>query len=234
MDKVQMAPDWWCLKGFEVRRDGQKRRCALSWLVLSSWGQRSRSDTVLLTSCTTRTSTWRGWCRMFRDSMRSRRARSSESALPASESAGIQTCSKGASLLTRCARQVQAAHPAADARHCALPPRREPRDRPERRLRCYAGHEPRGAAAAQDRAPDDACLSLSRTLSSSSHAADGSALARSQGQAKRLEGVTPASLACLMKYVRNSAARRAELDAAAATALAGSAAVEVGAARLGL
>lgn len=57
MEKVQMAPDWWCLKGFEVRRDGQKRRCALSSLVLSSWGQRSRSDTVPLTSCTTRTST---------------------------------------------------------------------------------------------------------------------------------------------------------------------------------
>ncbi|GAA6039032.1 hypothetical protein JCM8097_000164 [Rhodosporidiobolus ruineniae] len=32
------------------------------------------------------------------------------------------------------------------------------------------------------------------------------------GQAKRLEGVTPASLACLMKYVRNSAARRAALE----------------------
>ncbi|GAA5992018.1 hypothetical protein JCM10908_000702 [Rhodotorula pacifica] len=31
------------------------------------------------------------------------------------------------------------------------------------------------------------------------------------GQAKRLEGVTPASLACLMRYVRNGAARRAEL-----------------------
>ncbi|GAA5968665.1 hypothetical protein JCM8115_003673 [Rhodotorula mucilaginosa] len=29
------------------------------------------------------------------------------------------------------------------------------------------------------------------------------------GQAKRLEGVTPASLACLMRYVRNGAARRA-------------------------
>ncbi|GAA6004495.1 hypothetical protein JCM10207_000753 [Rhodosporidiobolus poonsookiae] len=37
------------------------------------------------------------------------------------------------------------------------------------------------------------------------------------GQAKRLEGVTPASLACLMKYVRNSAARRAAADAVLAT-----------------
>ncbi|GAA6058743.1 hypothetical protein JCM10212_003431 [Sporobolomyces blumeae] len=36
------------------------------------------------------------------------------------------------------------------------------------------------------------------------------------GQAKRLEGVTPASLATLMKYVRNGAARRAELGASAA------------------
>ncbi|GAA5925286.1 hypothetical protein JCM10213_008751 [Rhodosporidiobolus nylandii] len=41
---------------------------------------------------------------------------------------------------------------------------------------------------------------------------------RTLGQAKRLEGVTPASLACLMKHVRNGAARRAavELEAAAA------------------
>ncbi|GAA5838622.1 hypothetical protein JCM5353_001217 [Sporobolomyces roseus] len=36
------------------------------------------------------------------------------------------------------------------------------------------------------------------------------------GQAKRLEGVTPASLATLMKYVRNGAARRAEFEASAA------------------
>ncbi|BGP52826.1 Mitochondrial Translation Optimization [Rhodotorula sphaerocarpa] len=35
------------------------------------------------------------------------------------------------------------------------------------------------------------------------------------GQAKRLEGVTPASLACLMRYVRNGAARRAEATSAA-------------------
>ncbi|GAA5923535.1 tRNA modification protein MTO1 [Sporobolomyces koalae] len=35
------------------------------------------------------------------------------------------------------------------------------------------------------------------------------------GQAKRLEGVTPASLATLMKYVRNGAMRRAELAASA-------------------
>ncbi|BGO99314.1 Mitochondrial translation optimization protein 1 [Rhodotorula toruloides] len=36
------------------------------------------------------------------------------------------------------------------------------------------------------------------------------------GQAKRLEGVTPASLASLMKYVRNRAARKAQLQQAAA------------------
>jgi hypothetical protein len=40
--------------------------------------------------------------------------------------------------------------------------------------------------------------------------------ARLQGQAKRLEGVTPASLASLMKYVRNRAARKAQLQQAAA------------------
>ncbi|GAA5913175.1 hypothetical protein JCM8208_001691 [Rhodotorula glutinis] len=51
------------------------------------------------------------------------------------------------------------------------------------------------------------------------------------GQAKRLEGVTPASLACLMKYVRNGAARRAELDAAA---LASSSSTDGTSARLGL
>ncbi|GAA5857123.1 hypothetical protein JCM8547_007973 [Rhodosporidiobolus lusitaniae] len=49
------------------------------------------------------------------------------------------------------------------------------------------------------------------------------------GQAKRLEGVTPASLACLMKYVRNGAARRAAVDLEAATTNA--AAVETGSAR---
>ncbi|GAA5827039.1 hypothetical protein JCM11251_002217 [Rhodosporidiobolus azoricus] len=38
------------------------------------------------------------------------------------------------------------------------------------------------------------------------------------GQAKRLEGVTPASLACLMKYVRNGAARRAAASSAAVAA----------------
>lgn len=48
----------------------------------------------------------------------------------------------------------------------------------------------------------------------------------SQGQAKRLEGVTPASLACLMKYVRNGAARRAAADLEASTSAA--AAIEAG------
>ncbi|GAA5898713.1 hypothetical protein JCM6882_000905 [Rhodosporidiobolus microsporus] len=46
------------------------------------------------------------------------------------------------------------------------------------------------------------------------------------GQAKRLEGVTPASLACLMKYVRNGAARRAAADLAGVTTTA--AAIETG------
>lgn len=54
----------------------------------------------------------------------------------------------------------------------------------------------------------------------------------SQGQAKRLEGVTPASLACLMKYVRNGAARRAELDAA--TLASSSTTTDGPSARLGL
>lgn len=27
MEKMEMPPDWWVRKGFEVRRDGQKRRC---------------------------------------------------------------------------------------------------------------------------------------------------------------------------------------------------------------
>ncbi|GAA5889047.1 hypothetical protein JCM5296_007149 [Sporobolomyces johnsonii] len=55
------------------------------------------------------------------------------------------------------------------------------------------------------------------------------------GQAKRLEGVTPASLACLMKYVRNGAARRAELEAAAAAAaVGGSSASGLEGARLGM
>ncbi|GAA5919157.1 hypothetical protein JCM1841_002477 [Sporobolomyces salmonicolor] len=58
---------------------------------------------------------------------------------------------------------------------------------------------------------------------------------RTLGQAKRLEGVTPASLACLMKYVRNGAARRAELEAAAAAAaVGGSSASGLEGARLGM
>lgn len=44
----------------------------------------------------------------------------------------------------------------------------------------------------------------------------------SQGQAKRLEGVTPASLASLMKYVRNRAARKAQLQQASTVVDAGS------------
>ncbi|GAA5972199.1 hypothetical protein JCM11641_002354 [Rhodosporidiobolus odoratus] len=55
---------------------------------------------------------------------------------------------------------------------------------------------------------------------------------RTLGQAKRLEGVTPASLACLMKYVRNGAARRAAAGLEASTT--GSAALETGSAPLGL
>lgn len=36
MEEMKMAPDWWNLKGFEVRRDGQKRRCVfrLSFFLL--------------------------------------------------------------------------------------------------------------------------------------------------------------------------------------------------------
>lgn len=34
MEEMQMAPDWWNLRGFEVRRDGQKRRCAPSCYLL--------------------------------------------------------------------------------------------------------------------------------------------------------------------------------------------------------
>ncbi|GAA5932481.1 hypothetical protein JCM3775_005931 [Rhodotorula graminis] len=54
------------------------------------------------------------------------------------------------------------------------------------------------------------------------------------GQAKRLEGVTPASLACLMKYVRNGAARRAEIDAAALASSSAATATDSTSARLAL
>lgn len=61
-----------------------------------------------------------------------------------------------------------------------------------------------------------ATLVRALSLSSSCHSSRSLNIARLQGQAKRLEGVTPASLASLMKYVRNRAARKAQLQQATA------------------
>ncbi|GJN91511.1 hypothetical protein Rhopal_004534-T1 [Rhodotorula paludigena] len=169
MEKVQMAPDWWCLKGFEVRRDGQKR---------SAFDLLHYKDVDM---------------------------------------ARLVPHVPGLDALTP--RMLERIGIAGKYKQHIL---RQTHD-----IALFLRDENLAIDPSVDY---DAMPGMSHEVRQRLKTARPTTL----GQAKRLEGVTPASLACLMKYVRNSAARRAELDAAAATALAGSAAVEVGAARLGL
>lgn len=46
MERMEMPPDWWVRKGFEVRRDGQKRRCVAGSRALSASISRGLTEAI--------------------------------------------------------------------------------------------------------------------------------------------------------------------------------------------